>query len=296
MFGYIIPEKQELRIREYEIFRSYYCAVCKSIGKRHGIFQRMSLSYDATFLALLISSLSGEPGKVKRERCIIHPFRKRNVFIADTMAIDYASDMNVILTYYNLLDKANDEKSVLPKGAALLFRKAAEKIRMEYPEKCGIIEKNLNDLLKIEMAGCPSMDEAAEPFAGLMEEVLLFPGSENGKNAEILRWIGYNLGKWIYIIDAYDDLEKDFRKNSYNPLICSYNGNNKGSVAEYKDYFRERVAFNLTYTLSEIAKAFELLDIKKNKPIIENIIYLGMLRKTEQILEIGSCSKIEESL
>jgi hypothetical protein len=140
------------------------------------------------------------------------------------------------------------------------------------------------------------MDMAAEPFAKLMEEVTA-PGRflKDEKEEKALRWIGYNLGKWIYLLDAYDDLEKDIEKGSYNPLIYQYQYD-KGSVLEFRERIRDRVEFNLTYSLNEIARAFELLDVKANKAILENIIYMGMLRKTEKILGTGSCNNIEQSV
>jgi len=103
MFGYILPEKPELKIKEYEIFRAYYCGVCKSIGDRFGQITRISLNYDSAFLALLLDSISRENVKIRKEKCFIHPLKK--LFVArDSEVIDYASDINIILAYHNLKD------------------------------------------------------------------------------------------------------------------------------------------------------------------------------------------------
>jgi len=295
MFGYVMPEKPELKIKEYELFRAYYCGVCKSIGKRHGQLPRLVLNYDSAFLALLLSSVAGEELSIKRERCIAHPTSRR-IVIKDSGIIDYASDMNIILAYYNLEDKWKDDRSALSYAGLLALKSNFKKLRQKYFCKCVIIEDRLRELAGLERQKCASMDMAAEPFAKLMEEVLAFEPVCGDKDTEkILRWLGYNLGKWIYILDAYDDLDDNVKKKAYNPLIYQYGYNNE-TICEFKARIKERVEFNLTYALSQIAKAHELLKLKSNSAIIENIIYMGMLRKTENILGTGSCRKVEESV
>lgn len=292
MFGYVLPEKSEMKIREYELFRAYYCGVCKSIGKRYGQFQRLTLNYDSTFLAILLHSLTDEKLSIKKERCIAHPINKHRT-IKDNSLIDYASDINIILAYYNLEDNWHDERSILSGSAMLLLRKSHKKLFGKYKEKCGIIEKKLKELRQLENDKCNSMDRASEPFAKLMEEVMVYPpmwGDE--KKVDVIKWIGYNLGKWIYILDAFDDIKKDIKEKSYNPLLLQYNYHEQ-NIDAFKAEIRPRVEFNLTYSLSQIAKAYELLEVKNNCGILENIIYMGMLRKTEQILGIRSCEKSE---
>lgn len=295
MFGYIVPEKPELKIKEYELFKAYYCGVCKSIAKRYGQIPRLTLTYDAAFLALLLSSLIDDSPKIKKERCVVHPINKRNIIISDDI-VNYASDMNLLLTYYKLMDNREDEKSALSAAGMLVLKSSLKKIRRNYKEKCGIIEEKLAELAKLEKSKCGSMDRAAEPFAKLMEELLVYEPLCHDENLEkILRWIGYNIGKWIYILDAYDDLEKDIAKKSYNPLIYQYDLTGEG-MSRNKAEIRERIEFNLTYALSEISKAYQLLEVKKNSGIVENIIFMGMLRKTEQILDDRGCVKVEKSV
>lgn len=295
MFGYIALEKPELKIREYELFRAYYCGVCKSIGKRYGNAKRFMLSYDTTFLALLLSSISNEKHDIKMERCIVHPIHKRNV-IRDSDIVDYASDINIMLAYFNLDDNWKDDRSLMSKAAMLAFRTDIDKLKKKYLEKFQVTKLRLGELSELERQRCNSIDMAAEPFAKLMEELFIYePVCQNGSIKDILKGIGYNVGKWIYILDAFDDLEEDMEKGSYNPLICQYEYNGM-DIEDFKDMIKEPVEFTLVYTLSQIAKKFECLPVQKNKGIIENIIYMGMLRKTETILGIGDCAKDEESI
>jgi hypothetical protein len=292
MFGYIMPEKPELKIKEFDIYKSYYCGVCKSIGKRHGQQNRVSLTYDATFLALLFCSLIDIKTSINKENCFVHPLKKS--FVSRNEIIDYASDINVILAYNNLKDKWKDDKSVIAASGITTMRKAYKKLTKIYPEKCSVIEKRLEELAILEKNRCSSMDLAAEPFAKLMEDVLDYDKLDDNTR-KILRWMGFNLGKWIYLIDAYDDLEEDVKSKSYNPLVLQfkYSGND---IGEFQKSIKNDVEFVLLYCLSEAAKAFELLNAKENKEILENIIYMGMLRKTERILCRRSCKNHEQSI
>ena len=295
MFGYIVPEKPEMRIKEYELFRAYYCGVCRAIGRRCGQLKRLTLSYDTTFLAVLLSAASGEKVQVMKKRCALHPLEKRHV-ISGSSAVDYASDINIILAYYNLEDKKRDKDSPVSASALVLLKGAFRRLRRKYPEKCRIMEQRLDELVRLEKQQCPSMDMAAEPFARLMEEITAYEPLCTGKDTEkILRWLGYNLGKWIYLLDAFDDLETDIKRGNYNPFVCQF-GYTGQDVDEFRNEIREKAGFTLFYTLSEIARAFELLEAKINRGILENIIYIGMLRKTENILGIRRCGEVEESV
>lgn len=295
MFGYILPEKPELKVREYELFRAYYCGVCKSIGKRFGQLPRLTLNYDSAFLAVLLSCLSEEKLEVRRERCIAHPLKKR-MAIKNNRIIDYASDINVILAYYKMQDNWKDERSMVSAAGMLLLKSAFEKIEREHAKMCVIIKDRLKELSDLEKQKCDSVDMAAEPFAKLMEEITAYEPFCSDKNTEkVLRWIGYNIGRWIYILDAYDDIEKDINKKAYNPFIHQYKYSG-GEIAEFRSKIKPGAEFNLTYSLSQIAKGFELLQKKSDAAIADNIIYMGMLRKTENILNAGSCSKVEKSI
>lgn len=286
MLGYITPDKPELKVREYEMYSAYYCGICKAIKRRHGEIPRLVLSYDSVLLAMILSAvydLEKEENysvgpTVKLERCIIHPVKKRAIVYNDA-AIDYAADMLVALAYYKFKDDWTDEKKVLGVLGMVAFSNLHRKITGMYPETCGIINKSIVKLSELEKENCQSMDEAAEPFAKLMKAI--FSGaplkSRLGIEAEtksLLGGIGYNVGKWVYLIDAVDDLEKDLEKNRYNPL--------KG-IKDDENY-KSRVEFSLICTLENASLALKKLGLEKNKGIIENIIYSGLFRKTESIV------------
>lgn len=299
MFGYIMPEKPELKIKEFEMFRGYYCGLCKSMGKRIGTLSRLALNYDSVFLGLLLSSVHNEVPVLKKEGCFANPLKKKWI-VKDSIYIDYAADINTLLTYYKLKDNIRDEGGLVPRLARLAFHNGYKSTVARNGKLEEIIAGSIASQLKLEEQNCASMDEAAEPFADMLRK-LLEAGymGEDGSKARILGWIGYNLGKWVYLIDAYDDIEKDILEKSYNPLLSQYKYNG-GEVKAFKTSIAEAVRSNLLQALSQATGSVELLPLN-NKGIIDNIIYEGLYGKTERILcgntrEKRSCIRDEKSI
>lgn len=293
MFGYVEPDKPELKMREFEVFRGYYCSLCKTIGRNYGQLARLSLNYDLTFLYLLLDSLNSELVKGKSERCLVHPLKKRFVIFSNIIT-EYAAAMNIILTYYNLKDKWQDEKNIAGGTGYIALKLAYKKARKKYPEKCEAIEKYLAELNALEKSGCEIIDEAAEPFASIMRELFQFEHIEDDVQNKALGWMGYNLGRWIYILDAYDDIEKDVKEHNFNPILRQYQYNN--DITAFKEKVKEPVNFSLTYSLSEVEKAYSLLNIEKNKGLLDNIIYSGLIVKTDMVLQGRGRENEEKSI
>lgn len=297
MFGYIMPDKPELKIKEYELFRGYYCGLCKSMGRNFGTLSRFALNYDTAFLGLLLASVHNEVPVLKKESCIANPFKKKWV-VKESPHIDFAADISVLLTYYKLKDNIRDEGGFLPKLAGLAFSRGyrnAASVNKQFDE---IIAASISAQVQLEEQKCSSMDAAAEPFANMLRQ--LFAAGYKGSDQSIPRilgWIGYNLGKWVYLIDAYDDIEKDADSGSYNPLLSQYKYENQ-DIKAFRAGIVEEVRINLLQALSQTTASIELLKLS-NKGIIDNIVYEGLYGKTEQILgcitkEKRSCMKNEK--
>ena len=221
MLGYVIADKPELKMREYEVYSGYYCGVCKSIGRRYGQLPRMVLSYDAAFLALLLAALDGEPEEPTREHCMVHPIKKKTIVSND--AIDYAADVMLILAWHKLIDDANDEGKVYAKAAVATLKGIYRKLESARPDLCRKVETHLSALTQLEKDKCENLDRVAEEFAKIMEAILEEgPIPENFREAEAMKRIGYHLGKWIYLMDAIDDIEDNIESGAYNPLIYRF--------------------------------------------------------------------------
>ena len=301
MLGYIAPDKPELKIKEYELYSGYYCGICKSIGKRYGQLPRMTLSYDSVFLALIVSGLQSETETFKIQRCPVHPLKKR-LILYDNKAVDYAADMQLMLSYYKLKDDYVDEGNLFAGTAAFLSRGIMGKLTAKHSETAAVINMQLGQLSEIERRKTASLDESAEPFAKIMERVFRCKDGSFDFKADdkhlILARIGYHIGKWIYLIDAYDDMEKNIRDKAYNPILIQFDFKPNGdeTISDFKERVKPRIEYNLMSYLEELSKAYDLLPIAKNKGLIENIIYFGLLRKTEEVLAKRSNKQDGESI
>ena len=280
MFGYIKPLTSELKVREFELYKSFYCGLCKTMGKKISRLSRITLSYDMVFLTLLRIALTGENIENLAFRCKLKPTKKRN-YIKPNESLLYSTCVAAILSYYKFQDNINDAKNIFKKffiriffPSSLFFSRMRKKARKYYPELDEKIKESLLKLSELEKNKCKSIDETASCFAGLMQEVVSFGlnGLENNNTIKIAEIIGRHLGRWLYIIDALDDFDKDLKTKQYNPFIEYYGEKTK----LIKDI--ELIEFSLTSSLSEITTAFSLIENKESNcvnPIILNIINLG---------------------
>lgn len=269
MLGYVTIEKNELKVREFDMYQAYYCGICKSIGRRFGQLPRMTLSYDSVFLALVLAGLSQETDIVLQEHCITHHIRKKPVVFGND-ALDYAADVMVILAYHKFLDDWKDERSKVGLVGKSALSGAYRKLKVLHPDVCQKTENSLTALSELEKEHSGKMDLVSDTFADIMET--LFTGYDPGAdNSRVLGQLGRHLGKWIYTIDALDDYPKDLEKENYNPLI-------------FRENKLEGIGDLLYNYLAEVANAYDLLEIKKNKGILDNIIFMGLRVRTDVIL------------
>lgn len=283
VFGYVNIYKDELKVKDYNIYRSYYCGLCKKLGEEFSIRARLSLNYDFAFLALVLSSLSDGKEEIKYENCFIHPLTKRPVLKSDDY-LTYSAYMSIIVTYFKLKDDVSDNKNIKSFFAYLFFKGYFKKAKKKYPKKCEIIKTILEELNIKEKENCADIDEVSDCFGRLLSEVFLKDGEDRA-----LKEFSYQLGRFIYIIDALDDIEKDIKSKNYNPFIKKYSYINE-DAKEFKKRVCSEYDLIVTLTLESIASAFELIDFKKNKTILQNIVYLG-LRKAKDRIAVGELSE-----
>lgn len=266
MFGYININMDELKFKDYDKYRMYYCGVCHSLAK-YGIEGRMTLSYDMTFLAILLSSLYEDGTEPVKKRCLPHPIKCHGAII--NQYTEYAAAMNVLLTYFKLKDDWYDDKNVKSNALAGILTRAYKKARKQYPKQAGIIEDAIARQNLYERSGVTSVDEAANPSGELLAGVF---DMKQDEWQNYLRKMGFFLGKYVYILDAYDDLERDIKKNNFNPLKDFRNDEN----------FSEKCREMLVMMAAESAKAFEALPILENVDILRNVLYYGIWNKFKQ--------------
>ena len=324
MFGYVVVNKPELKFREFDVYRAYYCGLCHSLSKRHGLSGQLTLSYDMTFLVILLSSLYEPEHSVTSKRCIVHPLKRQNIISSEFT--DYVADMNVILSYFKCLDDWHDDRSVLKLAYSKLLKKgsigknlnnvhatsdstddgsvaatqpsavddgsvAATQPNSDtnnqnsyftddsghlhispdysYKNKIEAISSLLDELGTREKMNETNVDVVAGLFGRIMQ-ILFVPFDDI--YAKGLGRMGFYLGKFIYIMDAFDDVEDDVKKGHYNVFSNCYTDPD----------FETHVKDMLTMMMAECSDAFEMLPAVDNADILRNILYSGVWNSYER--------------
>ena len=273
MFGYVVIDKPNILIKDYQTYRSYYCGLCKAIGKRSGQLMRFTLNYDIVLLALLAYNYEDKDPVFKKGHCPTHPVRKVD-YVERTEILDRIADVNTILGYYKVEDDVIDEgrhrgiKSAL-KG---YYKKAAKRL----PTFSQAVEKGYAEIREREKRG-ESLDALGEAFG----QMLMHAGDAVTEKCDAhLRKLLFYIGKWIYGIDAVDDLKKDAEKQNFNPFLRN--------VLFSDDTFKEieEEARRYLYDcIDRIKTSYNAMKITVSEGALSNVIYLGLEARTEFILK-----------
>lgn len=268
MFGYVVANMDRLSEDLQGIYRSYYCGLCRSLKKNYGNLGRLTLNYDMTFMVLLLADLFDPATTLHTGRCVAHPTKERTM--AENEVIDYGAAMNILLAYYNMLDDWKDENKKSAKTAAKHLSKYIPAIEKQYPRQAQAVLQGMEELSKEESNQPRDLDTAANIFGRLLGQLFIY---RKDYWAEDCRAFGEALGRFVYWMDAYEDLPKDRKKGGYNPMVL---------IADQADYPR-RVEEMLKDTLGECALILERLPLVEHLEILRNVLYSGIWSKFEQI-------------
>lgn len=276
MFGYIRPLKPELKVKDFDKFKACYCSLCHTLGKEYGLPARFILNYDFTFMAMLLWS-GGEPVRECSHRCPVSPF-KRRCMVCPSDSLSKSAGYSLILAWWKLKDTAEDESFFKALGARLAMLglyfsyKKAKRLWSGFDTA---VERSISDLSALESEGCESVDKTADCFAGLLAAGAV---GEGGARERIFSQLLYHMGRWIYIIDAVNDMDEDLRGGKYNPLAARY-----GVTDSLTDDQKNDLRVTLNHSLNLMISAYGLLDRSQWSDIIDNIIYLGMPAVTDAV-------------
>lgn len=260
MFGYVNASWKELTKQQQNRYMAAYCGICRRLREQSGQRSRLTLSYDITFLALLLMSLYEPEEESGPNACMLHPIKKRPW--VDNAYICYAADMNVALAYYNLLDDWQDDGKLSARLLANGLEQNLEQIRQRYPRQCEAIASCIKRLGELEQGNCSNPDEPASCFGALMAELFVFT---EDYWAPRLRQMGMALGRFIYLLDAAVDYRRDRKKGKYNPYLAM-------GMEEDWDKWEEY----LVLAMGRCTDHYETLPLVQDKDLLDNILYSGV--------------------
>lgn len=258
MFGYIICNKNGLTEEEKERYQKIYCGLCQILKKKYGQLERLSLNFDMTFLILFLSSLYEPEEKEEEFRCAVHPVHKKRMTV--NAFTEYAADMTIVLSYFKCLDNWQDDRSYISKKYADVLERAYQKIKKQYPRQCECIASSIRELSRIEKDASAMPDDAVNCSGRMLSEIFV---CQEDFWSDSLRRFGFELGKFIYLMDAAVDYKKDVKKESYNPLLQM--GKQPIEAEEL-----------LRCTIGNAAGQFEKLPLVQDAHLLKNILYGGV--------------------
>jgi hypothetical protein len=268
MFGYIIANKAEMKFKEFDVYRSYYCGLCRAMKDRCGNLARLSLSYDMTFVYMLLSGLYEPATELKQCKCALHPFEKINY--SENSIAEYVADMSLLMTYFKCKDDWDDDKKISRGLLMNALRKKYQRLGNFYEDKIRQIEDLFAEIRRGEKEDLLDVDYMSGLFGNIMALVMV---QKEDEWAPMLGRMGFFMGKFIYIMDAYEDIEEDLKHKQYNPLVKLYQSPD----------FEGEMQQILSMMMGECCREFEKMPILENADILRNILYSGVWVRYEAV-------------
>lgn len=277
MFGYVRYDLPNLYIKDFMLYKAMYCGLCKGIQKSCGNAARVGLTYDVAFLSALLHNIAGIDVKIEKSHCVEHTIKKFPIACTDELTEELGA-LNTVLVYYKLTDDVEDGGR--GRGRRIWFKRGFRLAKKKYPELVRIVECYMKEQSKLEKAKVASFDRAADPTANMMKELSDYLLKD--KKTEATANLFYGLGKWVYLIDALDDIEKDGKKKRYNPFVLSYGKLTRAQLLEKAgediDFLFNTLFYSLRENLGKIEFHF-------NRDLTDNIILLGLPAETARVLK-----------
>ena len=280
MFGYVCPKICELKVCEHEEYKRYYCGLCRALRKNYSRYSALFLSNDCVFVYLLISSMSESEPEYEKNRCILNR-EKRSRIVAVTEGADYAAALSVFLAYCKADDDVRDSGRFKSRFSRSMLKRSLRRASRKYPDADKAVRDMITGISELESEKCSDIDEIANAFAAMFGKLIEL---SDASEWEDLYDFGYNLGRYIYIMDAVDDLDYDSQSGEYNVLHEKF--------GDDIDSAREAADFNIFMSLAKAKEAFDRLRINRNKGILLNIITLGLSERAMEVLKGGKVESV----
>ena len=287
MFGYITPDKPNMLLKDFALYKCVYCGLCKSI-KKCGTLPRVSTNYDSVFISVLLHNYLNIDYRMKKQNCILHPFRRKPMAVVDELNTDIGA-MSVLMLYHKLSDDVIDGGGIKKRFLRVFLKRGYKRAKKTHPVFDEIIVSQYNKLRELEKINCDSIDRVADTFAVMLTK--LAAEILKDKNCEEMESVAYNIGRWIYLADAADDLEDDFKKKNYNPFLAAYK--DFENITSFMEKHYNEIEFAMLCSSSKIREGVNSLKFNFNIDLISNITERGIPNRSKIILECDNkCKKV----
>lgn len=277
MYGYVVPVKAELNQADFCLYRAFYCGICKATGRIYGQLPRFTTNYDMVFLSVLLHDYAKAEVSFSNEGCICNP--KKKTIVCRNELFDKIVATNVLLSYNKANDDVIDGGGIKKKTVRRMLKKHYLKAKNLLPQADEIITRRYAELRELEKANAAGVDRVAHVFASMLRELgLMLTGSGD----ELLGGLLYNVGKFVYLADALDDIGEDYKKKRYNPFLAAY-GDYTGR-AQFISAHRNELTFTFAGTVNRAIQCFNSMVFTGASDLLKNIVYKGLRSKCDELL------------
>ncbi|MDR2201567.1 MAG: DUF5685 family protein [Clostridiales bacterium] len=278
MYGYITPVKEQMTCSDFMTYRAFYCGICRATGKLYGQLPRFTTNYDMVFLSVLLHERADQDVTLENKPCVCNPFKKK-VSVCRNKLLDKIVAANVILSYYKAHDGVLDKQGFKNRLARRVLSGPYKKARAFCPQIDGAVKRRYDELFRSEKAGETSIDKAADSFASMLSEVatLILGDGADAQTAKLC----YNVGKFVYLADALDDIDGDFKKKRYNPFLARF-PDFKGR-REFMTEHKDELEFILAVTVNRAIECFNQMPPGPNGNLLANVVHKGMRDKVAKL-------------
>ena len=277
MLGYVKAFKPEMKMKDYELYKGVYCSLCRALGRNYSLIAQLFLSYDFAFAAVLRLAVANGGCSFVKKSCPYNP-AKKCMICQSREELDFCSHAIIITVYYKIIDNIRDGGIKSKLLAFLLYpivflmHKKAKRLA---PDIDKIIGESMAKQSETEKKQDVCIDEAAHPSADALGKI--FSLGFEGENQNSLYTLGYMIGRYVYILDAADDIEDDLKNGSFNPFRAEY--------PQGKEDFANRVTAMLNLTQSNALETLDSVEKKRFEDILENIVLDGLDFSMEKVLK-----------
>ncbi|GEM_PF-1637274 len=278
MTGYVKPDLDELKVKDLKLYNAYYCGICTALSKKYGPLSRVLLSYDATFIAILLDAFSDEERIFGKSHCPLPPFQKKRV-VVENHSVSFGVEISRLSTRLKMDDITRDSK-FFKRILAYLAIPILGRVDISLMES---VKPMINKMIFFELAKSPNPDEISDVFGEIMRTMA--KTIDKIQPAELFLYL---IGKWVYLIDALDDISNDIKRKVYNPYFLKYEKFfSEDGLEKFIAFVKKNEEPSMRFLISRVQEEFSSIEseMTKNSQLIKNVVFYGMPKITSKILK-----------
>ncbi|HON41588.1 MAG TPA: DUF5685 family protein [Bacillota bacterium] len=292
MFGYARPQKLDLTLRQGHHYTAHYCGLCFALARDYGTLWRALTNFESTLLVLLMSAQADADPSFRKTICPVSAFRRFAIVSEHEGFMTLGAAFTVCMAELKSLDAVRD--------GSLLARPARDIGGRQFSRARRVLAEHSFDIapllqaddrlaeLEAEASAAPgsiTFDELTAPTADGLAHVFEYTGALAGRDESCagLARLGKAVGRLVYLGDCLEDVARDAKRGAFNGLSACMMVDQ--TSAELSPGAADALSYMIARCNVEARHALSQLTLNRYRPIIENIILLGLDIRVRRLLQ-----------